>query len=108
MFATPAFAQAATGGGAAALTSFVPLILIFGIMYFLLIRPQQKKLKEHRGMVEALRRGDQVLTQGGIVGKVTHVNEDGTAMVEIADGIKVKVVKQTIVQVMNKTEPAAS
>ncbi len=59
-------------------------------------------------MVEALRRGDQVLTQGGIVGKVTHVNEDGTVLVEIADGVKVKIVRQTIVQVMNKTEPAAA
>lgn len=108
MFATPAFAQAATGGGAAAFTSFVPLILIFGIMYFLLIRPQQKKMKEHKAMVEALRRGDQVLTQGGIIGKVTHVNEDNTVVVEIADGVKVKVVKQTIAQVMNKTEPAAA
>jgi preprotein translocase subunit YajC len=108
MFATPALAQAADGGAAAAFTSFVPLILIFAIMYFLLIRPQQKKLKEHKAMVEALRRGDQVLTQGGIVGKVTHVNEDGTALVEIADGVKVKVIKQTIVSVMNKTEPAAS
>ena len=109
MFATPAFAQTAAGGGAAAaFTSFVPLILIFGIMYFLLIRPQQKKLKEHKAMVEALRRGDQVLTQGGIVGKVTHVNEDGTVVVEIADNVKVKVVKATIVQVMNKTEPAAA
>ncbi len=108
MFATPAYAQAATGGGAEMFTSFVPLILIFGIMYFLLIRPQQKKLKEHKAMVEALRRGDQVLTQGGIVGKVTHVNEDGTVVVEIADNVKVKVVKATIVQVMNKTEPAAA
>ncbi|MCU0902008.1 MAG: preprotein translocase subunit YajC [Cypionkella sp.] len=107
MFVTPAYAQEA-GGAAAAFTSFVPLILIFAIMYFLLIRPQQKKLKEHKAMVEALRRGDQVLTQGGIVGKVTHVNEDGTAVVEIADNVKVKVVKATIVQVMNKTEPAAA
>ena len=106
MFVTPAFAQAT--GGAAAFTSFVPLILIFAIMYFLLIRPQQKKLKEHRAMVEALRRGDQVLTQGGIVGKVTHVNDDGTALVEIADGVKVKVMRSTIVSVMNKTEPAAA
>lgn len=106
MFVTPAYAQDA--GAAAAFTSFVPLILIFAIMYFLLIRPQQKKLKEHKAMVEALRRGDQVLTQGGIVGKVTHVNEDNTIVVEIADGVKVKIVKQTIVQVMNKTEPAAA
>ena len=107
MFVTPAYAQAA-GGGAAAFTSFVPLILIFGIMYFLLIRPQQKKAKEHRSMVEALRRGDQVLTKGGIVGKVQKVHEDGTLDVEIAEGVKVKVLRATIVQVMSKTEPAAA
>ena len=107
MFATPPFAQAA-GGAAGAFTSFVPLILIFGIMYFLLIRPQQKKMKEHRNMVEALRRGDTVLTQGGIIGKVVKVKEDGEVEVEIADGIKVRVVKSTIAQVLNKTEPAAS
>lgn len=109
MFVTPAFAQAAgASGGAAAFTSFVPLILIFGIMYFLLIRPQQKKMKDLKAMVDALRRGDQVLTAGGIVGKVTKVNEDGTVEVEIADGVRVKVMKHTISQVLNKTEPAAS
>ncbi|MCF1709641.1 preprotein translocase subunit YajC [Tabrizicola sp. J26] len=107
MFVTPAFAQAAGGGGAAAITSFMPLILIFGIMYFLLIRPQQKKLKEHKAMVEALRRGDQVLTQGGIIGKVTKVNEDGILEVEIADGVRVRTPRSTIAQVMSKTEPAA-
>jgi preprotein translocase subunit YajC len=108
MFVTPAYAQDAVAGGASALASFIPLILIFLIMYFLLIRPQQKKLKEHKAMVEALRRGDQVLTQGGIVGKVTKVQEDGLLEVEIADGVKVKVMKHTITQVMNKTEPAAA
>ncbi|AXQ92689.1 preprotein translocase subunit YajC [Cereibacter azotoformans] len=109
MFVTPAFAQAAAPGGAAgAFTSFVPLILIFVIMYFLLIRPQQKKLKEHKAMVEALRRGDQVLTGGGIVGKVVKVHEDGIIDVEIAEGVKVRVMKSTIVQVMSKTEPAAA
>ena len=107
MFVTPAFAQTA-GGAGSALASFVPLILIFGIMYFLLIRPQQKKLKEHKGMVEALRRGDQVLTQGGIVGKVTKMQEDGLLEVEIAENVKVKVMRTTIVQVMSKTEPAAA
>ncbi|QYK40038.1 MAG: preprotein translocase subunit YajC [Paracoccaceae bacterium] len=106
MFATPAYAQAA-GGAGSAFASFVPLILIFAIMYFLLIRPQQKKLKEHKAMVEALRRGDQVLTQGGIVGKVTKVGEDNIVEVEIADGVKVRVLKHTIAQVMAKTEPAA-
>jgi preprotein translocase subunit YajC len=106
MFVTPAYAQAA-GGAANAFTSFVPLILIFAIMYFLLIRPQQKKLKEHKAMVEALRRGDQVLTQGGIIGKVSKVMDDGTAEIEIAEGVKVKILKHTVAQVMAKTEPAA-
>ncbi|MFN6977583.1 MAG: preprotein translocase subunit YajC [Gemmobacter sp.] len=105
MFVTPAFAQ--SGDTASALSSFIPLILIFAIMYFLLIRPQQKKVKEHKAMVEALRRGDQVLTQGGIIGKVTKVKEDGELEVEIADGVKVRVIKGTIAQVLTKTEPAA-
>ena len=73
MFVSPAFAQSA--GGAGAFGSFVPLILIFAIMYFLLIRPQQKKVKEHKAMVEAVRRGDQVVTQGGVIGKVTKVKD---------------------------------
>ena len=90
------------------IASLVPLILIFFIMYFLLIRPQQKKQKDHKSMVEALRRGDQVLTQGGIIAKVVKVNEDGVVEVEIAEGVKVKVLKHTITQVMSKTEPAAA
>ncbi len=105
MFATPAYAQAA-GGAGSALTSFVPLILIFAIMYFLLIRPQQKKVKEHKAMVEALRRGDQVVTQGGVIGKVSKVKDDNEVEVEIAEGVKVRVMRQTIAQVMSKTEPA--
>ncbi|MCO6382280.1 MAG: preprotein translocase subunit YajC [Vannielia sp.] len=87
--------------------SIVPLILIFGIMYFLLIRPQQKKLKEHQAMVGALRRGDQIITQGGIVGKVTKVRDENEVEVEIAEGVKVRVVKSTVAQVLSKTEPAA-
>ena len=105
MFATPAYAQAA-GGGAGALGQFLPLILIFAIMYFLLIRPQQKKVKEHQAMVEALRRGDQVVTQGGLIGKVSKVKDEGEVEVEIAEGVKVRVVKSTIAQVLSKTEPA--
>ena len=84
----------------------VPLILIFAIMYFLLIRPQQKKAKEHRAMVKALRRGDQVVTQGGVIGKVAKLKDENELEVEIADGVKVRVVQSTIVQVLNKTEPA--
>tara|TARA_R110002072_G_scaffold22400_34_gene78600 strand:- start:1012 stop:1290 length:279 start_codon:yes stop_codon:yes gene_type:complete len=85
---------------------FVPLILIFAIMYFLLIRPQQKKVKQHQAMVKALRRGDQVVTQGGMIGKVVKVKDDGELEVEIADGVKVRVVQSTIATVMSKTEPA--
>jgi preprotein translocase subunit YajC len=109
MLVSPAFAQAAAQPGAgAAFAQFLPIILIFIIFYFLLIRPQQKKMKEHRAMVEGLRRGDQVVTSGGIVGKVSKVQDDGMVEVEIAEGVRVKVVKHTIGQVLNKTEPAAS
>lgn len=85
---------------------FIPLILIFAIMYFLLIRPQQKKLKEHKAMVAALRRGDQVITQGGLIGKVSKVKDDSEIEVELAEGVKVRVVRHTIAQVVSKTEPA--
>jgi preprotein translocase subunit YajC len=106
MFATPAFAQAAGGGAAGAFGSFIPLILIFAIMYFLLIRPQQKKVKQHKAMVDSLRRGDQVVTQGGVIGKVSKVRDDEEVEVEIAEGIRVRVVRHTIAQVLNRTEPA--
>jgi preprotein translocase subunit YajC len=86
---------------------FIPLILIFGIMYFLLIRPQQKKMKEHQNMVSSLRRGDQVVTQGGRIGKVVKVKENNELEVELAEGVKVRVVQSTIAQVLSKTEPAA-
>ena len=85
---------------------FVPLILIFAIMYFLLIRPQQKKVKEHQAMVAGLRRGDQVVTQGGLIGKVVKVKDDGELEVELADNVKVRVVQSTIATVVSKTEPA--
>jgi preprotein translocase subunit YajC len=107
MFVTPAYAQAA-GGAGSAFASFVPLILIFAIMYFLLIRPQQKKLKDHQKMVQALRRGDQVVTHGGLIGKVSKVKEDNEVEVKLAEGVKVRVVKSTIAQVLSKTEPANS
>ncbi len=85
----------------------VMLLLIFGIMYFLLIRPQQKKLKQHAAMLDALRRGDQIITQGGIVGKIVRVKaESNEVEVEIAKDVTVRVVKSTIATVMNKTEPA--
>ena len=86
---------------------FLPLILIFAIMYFLLIRPQQKKMKEHQKMVENLRRGDQVVTQGGLIGKVAKIKEENEVEVEVSEGVKVRVVRSTIAQVLSKSEPAA-
>jgi preprotein translocase subunit YajC len=106
MFATPAYAQAAGGGAGSAFAQFIPLLLIFAIMYFLLIRPQQKKVKEHKAMVEALRRGDQVVTQGGLIGKVSKVKDDNELEIELAEGVRVRVVRSTIAQVLSKTEPA--
>ena len=108
MFVTAAYAQTAgaAGGAGSAVASFLPLILIFGIMYILLIRPQQKKMKEQKAMIEAVRRGDQVMTGGGIIGKVVKVGDDNVLEVEIAEGVKVKVARHTITQVMSKTEPA--
>ncbi|MDC3169719.1 MAG: preprotein translocase subunit YajC [Paracoccaceae bacterium] len=88
------------------LESFIPIILIFVIMYFLLIRPQQKKIKEHKNMVDNLRRGDQVLTQGGILGKITKVKEGEEIEVELAKDVKVSIIRSTIVNVLSKTEPA--
>lgn len=88
------------------ITSIIPLILVFGIMYFMIIRPQQKKMKEHQNMIGALRRNDQIVTQGGLIGKVTKVKDDKEIEVEIATGVSVRVVRSTIAQVLNKTEPA--
>ena len=108
MFVTPAYAQAAGGaGGAAGLASFLPLVLIFVIMYFLMIRPQQKRMKEHRAMVEALKKGDEVVTQGGLVGKVTAVR-DNELEVEIAPGVKVRVIRSTVTGLVNRTQPVAA
>ncbi len=105
-FISPAYAQAAGGaGGAGGLEAMFPLILIFVVFYFLLIRPQQKKAKEHKAMLDAVRRGDKVVTGGGIIGTVTKVIDDNEVSVEIADGIKVRVQRGLIASVLSKTEP---
>ena len=89
------------------IASLVPLVLVFLIMYFLLIRPQQKKLKEHQALVAALRRGDQVVTGGGLIGRVTKVKDNENEIeVELAPGVNVRVVRSTITSVVSKTEPA--
>ena len=90
---------------AKSLGQFIPLILIFVIFYFLLIRPQQKRIKEHKAMVDSLNRGDDIVTSGGIVGKVVRVLEEDKAEVEIAENVTVKIIKSTVSQVLSKTEP---
>ena len=88
-----------------AIGQFIPLILIFVIFYFLLIRPQQKRIKEHKAMVEALARGDNVVTAGGIVGKVARIVDGDKAEIQISDNVTIQVIKSTISQVLSKTEP---
>jgi preprotein translocase subunit YajC len=88
------------------LMQIVPFVMIFAIMYFLLIRPQQQRLKEHRAMVDNVKRGDTVVTAGGIVGKVSKVRDDGELMIEISDNVQVRVVKSTLSEVRAKTPPA--
>lgn len=106
MFISPAYAQAAGAGGADMFTSFLPIILIFVVFYFLLIRPQQKKVKQHREMVSALRRGDKIVTAGGLIGTVTKIISDTEAQVELAEGVRVRVVRTTIQDVVSRTEAA--
>ena len=105
MLITPAFAQAAGGDTNSMLVSLLPFILIFVIMYFLILRPQQKRVKQHQEMVKNVRRGDTVVTSGGLVGKVTKVVDDDTLEVEIADGVKIRQVRQMVSDVRAKGEP---
>ena len=108
MFITPAFAQAAAAGGDtnSMLMSLLPFALIFVIMYFLILRPQQKKVKEHAELVKNIRRGDTVVTTGGLVGKVTKVVDDEQIEFEVADGVRVRQMRTMIAGVRTKGEPA--
>jgi preprotein translocase subunit YajC len=108
MLISPAFAQAAGAGGAAGgLMSFLPFVAIIVVFYFFLIRPQQKRAKEHREMVNNVRRGDVVVTSGGIIGKITKVIDDSEAEIEITEGVRVRVLRTTLADVRSKTEPAS-
>jgi preprotein translocase subunit YajC len=106
MFVTPAFAQASSlFGGDSMVVQLLPFVLIFVIMYFLILRPQQKRAKEHQELVKNLRRGDTVITSGGLVGKVTKVVDDEQIEVEIADGVRVRQVRSMVSGVRAKGEP---
>lgn len=106
MFVTPAYAQAAAGGSGNMLVSLLPFVLIFAIMYFLIIRPQRQRMKKHEEMIGAVRRGDTIVTAGGIIGKVTKVIDDKEIQVELAEGVRVRIVRSMVSDVRAKGEPA--
>src|ERR1700726_584382 len=108
MLIFPAYAQGTGLFDQSALVQFLPLVLIFIVFYFLLIRPQQKKAKDHRTMLGALRRGDRVVTGGGIVGTVNKVLSPEEVEVDIAQGVRVRVLRSTISSVLAKPDPAAA
>jgi preprotein translocase subunit YajC len=110
MFITPAFAQGSLFGGGAGgeggmIMSLLPFILIFVIMYFLILRPQQKRVKQHQEMVKNVRRGDTVVTNGGLVGKVTKVVDDDQIEIEIADDVRIRQMRGMLTEVRAKGEP---
>ena len=110
MFITPAYAQSLFGGGTSnTLVQIAPLALIFVVFYFFLIRPQQQKAKEQKAMLAAIRRGDRVVTGGGLIGTVSKVSGDGNeVLVDLAEGVRVRVVRATIASVMARGEPASA
>ena len=106
MFISPAYAQAASPfGGDSMLVSLLPFILIFVIMYFLILRPQQKRVKQHSEMVKNVRRGDTVVTSGGLVAKVTKVIDDDKIEIEVADGVRAVQMRSMVADVRAKGEP---
>lgn len=106
MFISPAYAQAVgAGGGSDMFLQLVPILLMFVIFYFLLFRPQQQKMKQHRAMIDAVKRNDTVVLSAGIVGKVTKTMENGEIEVEIAPNTRVKVIKSMLADVRTKGDP---
>ena len=109
MFISTAYAQAAGGGGGSDfMIQMLPLLFIFVIFWFFLIRPQQRKAKDHRQMVANLKRNDQVLTSGGILGKVTKLIDEGFVQVEIADNVRVRVSRASVTEVLSRSQPAGA
>ncbi len=106
MFVTPAYAQAGSPMGPDFLMSLLPFVLIFAIMYFLIIRPQRQRMKQHQEMVANLRRGDTIVTSGGLIGKVSKVVDDTEVQVELSEGVKVRIVRAMVQEVRSKSEPA--
>jgi preprotein translocase subunit YajC len=108
MWVTPAFAQTGAGGAAGMFELLLPFVLIFIIMYFLILRPQRQQMKRREEMLKQIRRGDTVVTNGGIIGKVTKVVDDTEVELQIADGVKVRAMRSLIAEVRTKAEPVAA
>lgn len=109
MLISTAYAQTGGAAGGDMFMSLMPLLLIFVVFYFLLIRPQQQKMKQHRDMIENLKKGDQVVTSGGIIGRITKVEAgEATLMVEIAPNVQVKVARHTVADLFNKPAPTSN
>lgn len=108
MLISTAYAQTAGAGGGDFLIQLAPLVLIFVVFYFLLIRPQQKRMKEHKEMLANVRRGDRIVGNGGLIGTVTKVSDDDdTLTVEIADGVRVQMARGMLAEVRGKGEPVS-
>lgn len=110
MFITPAYAQTAAAGStgsAAFMVQVLPLLLIFVVFYVLILRPQSKRMKDHKAKIEAVKKGDQVVTGGGLIGKVTKV-EDGVVEIELSQGVKVRALKATLTDIIDPTAKPAN
>ncbi|EJW21744.1 YajC [alpha proteobacterium IMCC14465] len=105
MFITQAFAQSAPAPAGSLFDLFFPLAMVFLIVYFMIIRPQSKRQKEHQSLIDGLRRGDTVVTQGGLIGKIAKVDED-ELQIDIAKDVRISIVRSMILTVRSKTEPA--
>lgn len=108
MFVSPAYAQGATGGGFGGIEPLIPLVLIFVVFYFLLIRPQQKKAKAHREMLASLKRGDRIVTAGGIIGTIARVPSETELTVEIAENVRVRLARGMVTEVLARNESRGS
>jgi len=109
MWISEAYAQAAAGGlggAGAGIVQFLPIILVVFIMYMLMWRPQQKKMREHKAMIAAVKRGDRVVAAGGIIGVISKVVDEGEVQLEVAEGVRMRVLRSSINDVLNRTEPA--
>jgi len=109
LFITDAYAQAAAGGSpttSSLFGTFLPMLAIIPVFYFLMIRPQQKKAKDHRALISAVKRGDRIVTIGGVLGTVTKVVDNNELQLEIADGVRIRILRSSVSDVVNRSEPA--